>query len=270
MIKIGEKQELFYIRMAAPGAYLAQSPSEKEGKNMVLLPGAQVPERLSEGDIIEVFVYLDSKDRPVATVKEPYITLEKTAILKVLEVTSIGAFLDWGLEKDLLLPFAQQTKRVKKGDEVLCGLYIDKSGRLCATMDVYKYLKTDLEGRFMPEDWTYGIVYGRNPKYGVFVAVADEYAGLIPTQEAVSDLDIGDKVKVRIARIRDDGRLDLSLRDKAYMSINKDVKILKAYKEAHGGDFPFNDKSSPEEIRQVFNMSKAQFKRAYGHIKYEE
>ncbi len=144
MLELGKKQFLQVIKKVDFGVYLAENENAEKSEQ-VLLPAKQVPADTSVGDKIPVFLYKDSSDRPIATVNKPLITLGKTAVLKVKEVGRIGAFLDWGLEKDLLLPFREQTGKVKPGDEVLVALYLDKSQRLCATMKVYHYLVADSE-----------------------------------------------------------------------------------------------------------------------------
>ena len=142
MIHLGEKQTLVIVKKVDFGVYLAES-KESASEERVLLPTKQVPQEAGIGDEIEVFLYKDSKDRLIATVREPKITLHQVAELKVLQVGHIGAFLDWGLEKDLLLPFREQTAQVQEGQVCLVALYIDKSDRLCATMNVYEYLEKD-------------------------------------------------------------------------------------------------------------------------------
>ena len=139
MIELGKKQELTVVKKAEFGVYLAEGP---EASERVLLPKKQVPEGTAIGDRLRVFVYRDSKDRLISTTQEPKVELGGLARLRVAQVGKIGAFLDWGLEKDLLLPFRQQTRRVREGEEVLIALYIDKSSRLCATMNVYEYLES--------------------------------------------------------------------------------------------------------------------------------
>ena len=155
MLRLGETQRLVVVKIADHGAYLAED--RDADKERVLLPIKQVPEGTRVGSEIEVFIYKDSKDRPIATVNRPLIRLGETAVLKVKEVTKIGAFLDWGLEKDLFLPFAEQTKRVREGDEVLAAVYLDKSGRIAATMNVYPYLSI-AEG-IKKDDRVTGTVY---------------------------------------------------------------------------------------------------------------
>ncbi len=188
MIQIGKKQKLIIVKKVDFGVYLAESRDEKEAER-VLLPKKQVPEGAETGDELEVFIYRDSSDRPIATVKEPTAQLGKTAVLTVSDVGKIGAFLDWGLEKDLLLPFREQTKKVRPGEEVLAAVYLDKSSRLCATMKVYHYLKTN--SPYVIGDEVEGRVYEISDNFGVFVAVADEYSGLIPKQEAQGSYCVG-------------------------------------------------------------------------------
>ena len=136
-MKLGERQVLTVVKKVEFGVYLG---SENE---RVLLPAKQVPQGIEPGDPVEVFLYKDSSDRLIATTRQPKLTLGGLAVLKVVDTGRVGAFLNWGLEKDLLLPFREQTAKVKTGDSCLVSLYIDKSGRLCATMKVYPLLKTD-------------------------------------------------------------------------------------------------------------------------------
>ena len=268
MIEIGRWNDLAVVKKVNFGVYLGENADASE-KERVLLPEKQVPENIKEGDRLTVFVYRDSEDRMIATVHEPALTLEQIGRLKVREVTRIGAFLDWGLEKDLFLPFKEQTRKVKEGEVVLAALYKDKSGRLCATMNVYPYLSTRCP--YHAGAQVEGTVYETSDNFGVFVAVADAYSGLIPKREAEdADLVIGQKVEVRISRVRKDGKLELSLKDKAYKQMDADAeKIAKTIKEQYGGVLPFDDKADPERIHNAFGMSKAAFKRAVGAL-YKE
>ncbi len=262
MIKLGEIQKLKVDRIIKNGALLI----EKKGKNdeNVLLPKGQVPKDTEVGDTIEVFVYKDSEDRPVATVKKPKITMGSIEFLQVIDVTKIGAFLDWGLDKDLFLPFKEQKGKVVKGRKYLVGLYIDKSNRLSATMDTYKMLSS--ESPYKEGDWVKGIVYNLNRELGAFVAVDKKYHGLIPRKELFQDFNIGDEVEARVNRVREDGKLSLSLRKKAYKQIDKDVQRILKKLESKGGRLPLNDKSSPTKIYNELNMSKSAFKRAVGNL----
>ena len=261
MLKLGEKQTLRIVKKVEFGVYLAE---DKDSEERVLLPAAQVPMGKQTGDDIEVFIYRDSKDRMIATTKEPLLKMGEAARLRVADVNKYGAFLDWGLEKDLFLPFKQQSFRVKQEDTPLVSLYIDKSGRLCATMNVYASLSAD--SPYQKDDWVRGCVYETSPEFGAFVAVDDKYSALIPKKELYGNVKIGESVTARVTAVKEDGRLDLSVREKAYLQIEKDaVKILDIL-DSFDGVLPFNDKASPEVIKRETDMSKNEFKRAVGHL----
>lgn len=264
MIELGRKQKLVVVNKALQGLYLGET---KEATEKVLLPIKQCDEGVKPGDELEVFVYLDSKDRPIATTREPKLQIGGFALLKVASVNKIGAFLDWGLEKDLLLPYKQQTVKVREGDEVICGLYIDKSGRLCATMKVYEYLETT--DKYAKGDEVTGRVYEISDNFGAFVAVDDRYSALIPKKEMYGKISVGDVDRYRVINVREDGKLTLANRKPAYMQMDEDAeKVLKVIEE-FDGVLPFNDKASPEVIKREFNMSKNEFKRAVGKL-YKE
>ena len=258
MMKLGEKQVLKVERFRDFGAYLS------DGESTVLLPKKELPENLREGDEIEVFLYKDSSDRLIATTRQSALTLHQTALLKVREVSKIGAFLDWGLEKDLLLPFHEQTRRVQAGEEVLAALYIDKSGRLAATMNVYPYLRTD--SPYLPDQTVQGRIYEKSDNFGVFVAVDDCYSALIPKQEEAGDLRIGDVIRARVTKVRPDGKLNLAVRRKAYLQLDADAELILKGIDEYEGVLPFDDKVSPEIIKREFGLSKNAFKRAVGHL----
>ena len=189
-MKLGEKQVLTVVKIVDFGVYLGND------EERVLLPKKQVPQGIEVGDPIEVFLYKDSSDRMIATTNEPKLTIGKTAVLEVTDVGRIGAFLDWGLEKELLLPFKEQTERVEKGDRCLVSLYIDKSGRLCATMKVYQLLRTD--SPYKKDDMVSGTVYELSRDFGVFVAVDDQYSAMIPKREVYGKMYIGQRIEGKI------------------------------------------------------------------------
>ena len=265
MIKIGEKQELTVVKMVDFGVYLAE---ENTPEDKVLLPVKQVPVNTSVGSKIEVFIYKDSSDRLIATTKTPKIMVGDVRMLKVKELCKIGAFMDWGLEKDVLMPFREQTRKVKAGEEVLCALYVDKSGRLAVTMNVYPYLRSD--SPYSKDDKVMGTVYELSDNFGAFVAVDDIYSGLIPKKELYGDVKIGDVVNARITSVKDDGRLDLSLREKAYLQMDADAQKLMDMIHQNGGKLPFTDKADPALIRERTQMSKNEFKRAVGRLLKEK
>ena len=261
MIQIGTKQTLTVVKTVDFGVYVAEPGKEEE---KVLLPKKQVPAGIKVGSEIGVFIYKDSDDRPIATTTQPKIMLGDVRVLKVKETGKIGAFMDWGLEKDVLLPFREQTRKVHKGEEVLCALYVDKSGRLCVTMNVYPYLKN--ESPYKKDDKVIGTVYEMSDNFGAFVAVDDIYSGLIPKKELYGNIQIGDSVNARVASVKEDGRLNLSLREKAYLQMDTDADKLLAMMDKQGGKIPFTDKASPELIREKTGMSKNEFKRAVGRL----
>lgn len=261
MIRLGEIQTLQIVKKVEFGVYLGDGKNREE---RVLLPKKQVPEEMQTGDEIEVFVYRDSKDRLIATTNMPRITLGGVARLRVAQVGKIGAFLDWGLEKDLLLPFKEQTRRVSAGEECLAALYIDKSNRLCATMNVYPYLDTD--SPYGKDDRVTGAVYEISQNFGAFVAVDDRYSGLIPKRELYGAVEVGDTVNARVTDVKEDGKLNLSIREKAYLQMGQDAVRLLEIIDSFDGVLPFNDKASPEVIRRETQMSKNEFKRAVGHL----
>ena len=261
MIQLGKRQELKIVKRVEFGVYLADTDNAEE---RVLLPGKEVPEGTQIGDVISVFIYRDSKDRLISTTREPLISVGQTALLRVTDVGKYGAFLDWNLEKDLLLPFKEQTTQLKPGDKCLVALYIDKSNRLCTTMKVYRYLRTD--SPYQKNDMVEGVVYEIYEKFGVFVAVDDCYSGLIPAREPAQGIRVSDRLKMRVADVLEDGKLTLSIRDKAYIQMNKDADEIMKLIERKGGKLSFNDKADPELIRCETGMSKNEFKRAVGNL----
>lgn len=266
MIVLGEKQELVVVQKVDFGVYLAEEMQENP-EEKVLLPGKQVPEGTQEGDTLSVFIYRDSQDRLIATVHEPLIEKGQTAILEVVDTARVGAFLDWGLEKDLLLPFREQTMPVQKGDRCLVALYEDKSHRLCATMKVYHYLKTD--SPYKAGDTVQGRVYEISRNFGVFVAVDDIYSALIPKEEAQGSYKVNEVLEMRVSRVKGDGKLDVSARKQKPLQLEEDAQKILAVMENSRGELPLDDKSDPAQIKARLGISKAAFKRAVGHLMKE-
>lgn len=264
VIELGKMQKLTIVKKVDFGVYLADTGEGNGQEERVLLPGKEVAPDAEVGDIVTVFVYRDSKDRMIATTRQPKLSVGEVAVLKVKEIGTIGAFLEWELEKDLLLPFREQTRKVAPGEECLVALYIDKSSRLCTTMKVYSYLKTD--SPYQKDDQVEGIVYEISEKYGAFVAVDDCYQALIPKREPVSGIREGDRIRARVSEVLADGKLTLSTREKAYIQMGRDAEKILEMLEKEGGKLPFNDKAEPEFIRQRTGMSKNEFKRAVGNL----
>lgn len=262
----GTTHKLRMIKKVDFGAYLAYD-ADAPASERVLLPSKQVAPDLKAGDEITVFLYKDSEDRLIATTRTPLIQLGGTARLEVAQVGKIGAFLSWGLEKDLLLPYAEQTYKVHAGDSVLVALYLDKSERLCATMNVYPYLKTG--SPYILGDTVHGTAYQDSERFGIFVAVDDMYQGLIPRRECYGDIKLGADISARVVQVREDGKLDLSVRRKAYEQMDEDAEALLKLVDSYDGALPFTDKATPEVIKLHTGMSKNEFKRALGRLMKE-
>jgi predicted RNA-binding protein (virulence factor B family) len=258
LIELGKTQCLNVVKKTDFGVYLGTE------QDKVLLPKKQVPEDIEIGDAMTVFIYRDSSDRLIATTHTPKIQLGQTAMLTVSQISKIGAFLDWGLEKDLLLPFKEQTKHVSEGDSCLVALYIDKSERLAATMRVYDYLSCD--SNYVKDSAVQGTVIEINEEYGVYVAVDNKYFGMIPKNEVFGNLQIGDTIHGRVAKVREDHKLTISLKQKAYIQMDEDSRIIYDAIVSAGGTLPFTDKADPEIIKKHFAMSKNAFKRAVGRL----
>lgn len=261
-MNIGAWNTLQVIRSKEHGVYLGEDGAATS--ETVLLPRKQVPEGVKAGAVLEVFIYKDSKDRLIATTNEPYITMGDIKKLKVKNVTSIGAFMDWGLEKDILLPFKEQTAKVEEGREYLVRMYEDKSGRLCVSMKLYGYLEP-LSGYEKGQEFT-GTVYEYKKGMGAFVAIGDKYSGLVHENELYSKVMVGDVVHGRIINIREDGKADLGLRAPAYMQMNEDSEMVYDVIKSYRGVLPFTDKADADRIKKEFGLSKNAFKRAVGHL----
>jgi predicted RNA-binding protein (virulence factor B family) len=238
--------------------------AKNDTQNSILLPISLAPKDIKIGDKIEVFVYKDTKERIMASIKKPKLVLGETAALTVVDTTEFGAFLDWGLEKDLLLPLKEQVSEVKKGGTYLVGLALNNSHQLYATMKIYDSLK--INSPYKENDNAHGTVYNFNPEFGAFVAVDNQYHGMIPNNELYGSIVIGDKVDVRIKKVRQDGKLELSLRQEIAQQIETDARVILEKLKANGGVVKLNDSSSPEKIKLELKMSKSAFKRALGRL----
>ncbi|MPW27204.1 S1 RNA-binding domain-containing protein [Alkalibaculum sp. M08DMB] len=266
MIELGKIQKMVIVRRSKIGVYL--NSKNDEIMEEILLPKNQVSNEMQLDDEIDVFVYKDSEDRLIATIKTPKITLGEIAMLRVVDITGIGAFLDWGLEKDLFLPFKEQLGKIREGDYYIVGLYIDKSERLCATMKISRLLED--QSPYKENDRVKGIIYSINKELGAFVAVDNKYHGLISSSEFLGACDYGDNVDVRVKQVKPDGKLELSFRKEAHNEIDDDSDKIYKKLRYRGGSINLNDKSSPNAIKLEFNMSKSAFKRAIGRLYKEQ
>ena len=264
MWELGKTTRLTVDHFTDNGAYLRHGDDLSEKPETVLLPNRYVPEGTKTGDALEVFLYRDSEDRPIATTDKPLIEAGGLAQLKVKAVTKIGAFLDWGLPKDLFLPYKEQRGELAAGQSVFVTLYVDKSDRLCASMHVDRFFRNDPP--YEEGDRVKGTVYALNAEIGAFVAVDGLYYGLIPKQELYEKLRVGDAVEARVLKKRPDGKLNLSTRKKAYAQMKTDAEIVMEHLEMAGGILGLGDKSDAVLIKAELSMSKSAFKRAAGGL----
>lgn len=272
MVLIGKFNTLKVVRKASFGYYL----NGKTGKTKddILLPKSNDEEDLlSVGDEVNAFIYKDSKDRIIATLKAPKATVESLAYLKVVSNTSFGSFIDIGLERDVLVPLSEQKYPLLPEKYYLFYIYLDKTNRIAATTDIDKYLLTitdtkpeQIEQKYTMGSEVTGIVYGFQTNGSAMIAVDNLYRGVILKNEYYINLYPGDELKLRIKNIYEDGKLSLTPRKTPkYERISLEESILN-YLKNHNGFMPYNDKSSPEDIKRVFHESKNYFKNALGGL----
>lgn len=260
MIELGKIQTLIVDRIVSSGYFL----TDEDKTDDILLPGKFVDEELELDDEVEVFVYKDSKDRPIATLKKPYVNVGEIGFLNVVDVTKFGAFLDWGIDKDVFLPFKEQRRRAEVNKRYLVGIYLDKSQRFCATMKIYNFLKSNAP--YKKDDMVKGTIYQKSEELGLLVAVDNKYHALIPKSQVTNGLKLGDEIEARVSDVREDGKIILAIRDKAHNMIDKDAQLILDKLMINNGQLKVNDKSSPETIKNKFNISKKAFKRAIGSL----
>lgn len=262
MIKLGEYNKLKVKRKTDFGFFIGEEGSNSND-DVLLHKRLLNKHSLEIGDEVEVFIYRDSEDRLSATLEYPKAKLGDIAYLKVVAHTKIGSFIDVGLPKDILVPFKQQTFEMTKGERYLFYIYLDKTGRLAATTDIFPYLSTQHEYKI--GDTVNGIVYGFQTNNSAMVCVENKYDAVILNNEYFTELKIGDKLEnLRVIKIYEDGKLGLSPRGERAEELDILEKAIMSYLEGNDGFMRFNDKSSPEEIKTVFNSSKKNFKRALG------
>jgi predicted RNA-binding protein (virulence factor B family) len=279
-VPTGKTQTLRIFRLTPYGAYVGLPDMDPD--YAVLLPKKQVPENAREGDDVTVFTYRDSEDRPVATVRRPFAEAGEFACLRVKAATKIGAFLEWGLEKDLFVPFKEQEEKLDAGREVMVYIYLDKADRLLATTRIYDHLSPAPKGAFRKNDEVAAAVYRTQRDFGVFAAVLPKgetveqgrayrelYFGLVPKEMVFTKYRVGDAFSGRVIRVREDGKLDLSTRKRAFEQLDADGEVILRKAMEYGGELPFSDSASPEIVKRELGMSRNAFKRALGHL-YKE
>jgi predicted RNA-binding protein (virulence factor B family) len=261
MAAIGQRNSLRVVRQAPPGLYL-------DGGTLgeILLPRRYIPEATAPGDVLDVFVYRDSEDRLVATTESPRAVVGGFAGLKVVSVhPRVGAFLDWGLSKDLLLPIREQTRRARVGDVVVAYVFLDeKSGRVVATTRLDRHL--DRTGPAYTERQRVRLLVAAETPLGYRTIIENAHWGLLYKSDLGAPLKIGEELTGFVRAVRPDGKIDLGLDLTGYGRVAPlTQKILDALK-AHGGHLPFGDRSAPAEIRKTFGASKKAFKQALGSL----
>jgi predicted RNA-binding protein (virulence factor B family) len=255
---LGRSARLPIVRFGPPGAFL-----DVGGPEAILLIGSEIPADAKVGDVVDVFVHLDSEARPIATTRHAKLELGQVAFLEVKETTPIGAFVDWGLAKDLLVPFKEQTTDMHPGERYAIGLYVDDSGRLAGTMRVSELLGG--AGEPLPLDaWVDGEAWRNEPEIGLFVIVERAFVGLVPASEP-HRLSRGEAARFRVSSVLPDGKIELSLRGHAHEELASDAqRILEILSRPNAPRA--SDKSSPEELRALFGLSKKAWKRAVGRL----
>lgn len=264
MVKVGKRQKMIINNFSSKGAYLDAGTGDS--KDNILLPNNEIEGKSFDiGDELDVLIYRDSEDRLVATLRKTELTVGTLGRLRVVDLNKkLGYFLDWGLKKELLLPFSQVVGDISIGDEVLVGIYEDRKGRLSATMKIYNYLMGSKD--YKKNDFVQGTVYNINDDIGVFVAVDDRYFGLIPKSECFKEFSIGESIEARVIRVRDDGKLDLAVRDILSVQLEKDADMIYSKMKILKSHFRFNDNTDPEVIKEYFGISKKAFKRGIGRL----
>ncbi len=260
---LGQKATLVVRRFTSSGAFLGDPADDRPDAPCLLLIGSEIPLGSQVGDVLSVFVYLDSEDRPLATIRTPKLSLGDVGFLRVTALTSFGAFVDWGLAKELLVPFAEQTRDLHVGSREPIGVYLDDSGRLAGTMRVAELL--DLAAPEFSEDgWVEGEAWRNDPDVGLFAILERRFLGMVPASEP-HRLTRGQAARFRVSHVHADGKVELSLRAHAHEELEGDAQTVLRIVSKPGAPL-VGDHSSPEQLREVFGLSKKAFKRAAGRL----
>lgn len=257
---LGDFNTLEILRVTDPGLFLGDTQG-----NEVLLPNRYIPDSFEVGDQIRVFVYLDNDERPVAVTDEPYITKDNFALLRCNDVTKYGAFLDWGLVKELFCPFKEQAFKMQKGQWYLVHCYLDESSnRLVASSKTNRFLSNENLSVAVYDE--VDLVVSHPSEIGWFVIVNKRHLGLVYKDQIFKDINVGDQLKGVVKKIRPGNKLDISLTQFGYRSLESNAELLLKTIEDHNGFLELTDKSDPELIREVLQMSKKSFKKAIGNL----
>jgi uncharacterized protein len=265
MIEIGKYNTLTILRDTKVGLFLGNPTEDPEGIHDVLLPNKYVPNEFEIGDEMIVFIYLDHEERPVATTLEPYIFLNEFSLLRVNYVNQVGAFMDWGMEKDILVPFKEQARPMEKGKRYLVYLYMDeKTNRLVASSKLNQFLKNDEITVEVGEE--VDLIVSHITDLGINVIINEKHKGLLYKNEVYDDLRTGDRIVGFIKNIRPDGKIDVSTHRLGVENIEPSSQVILDELKASKGFLRLNDDSHPEDIKTVLKMSKKTFKKAIGSL----
>lgn len=267
MLEFGKKQKLYVVKKTPMGLFLNEDPEELLNSMMLSKQEAQELAVAELGDAVEVYCYKNLEGKVVATLQAPIICNGEIGRLECVESNHYGAFLNWGYDKDILLPFSEQFNPVKKGHKVMVGLYTDKSGRLAATQKLKKVLAAD--HNYEEGDVVTGMIYDMNDDIGAFVAVDNKYYALILSNEVMPNMRRGVEVTGRVTKVREDGKMNMTVNKRIDMQMDEDSLAIYTSLQDNGGHLPYHDKTDSETIKRAFNMSKKAFKRAIGKL-YKE
>lgn len=269
MIEIGKYNTLTILRDTKVGLFLGDPEKDPEGVHDILLPNKYVPKEFEIGELLTVFVYLDHEQRPIATTLEPYILLNEFALLRVNYINNIGAFMDWGMEKDILVPFKEQARPMEKGKRYLVFLYLDsKTNRLVASSKTNQFLSN--EKLTVQKGDEVDLIVSHITDIGINVIINEQHKGLLYKDEVYDEsIRTGDRLKGYIKNIRPDNKIDVALQIQGYESIEPNAQKILEELRASRGFLRLNDNSHPEDIKTVLKMSKKTFKKAIGAL-YKE
>ncbi|MGH4123145.1 MAG: CvfB family protein [Clostridium sp.] len=263
MINIGDLNNLTVVRRAEFGYYLGAG-TDNTSDDILLPMKSTLGRALAIDEEVEAFIYRDSSDRLIATFKKPLAKVGDLAYLKVIDMTAIGSFVEIGLERDVLVPFKEENYKLETGRKYLFYIYLDKTGRIAATTFVDKYLyETD---SYKIDDEVEGTVYGIQTNGTVMIAIDDIYRGVILRNENYMNITPGDRLKARVKKYYEDGKMDLTVRKPRLEERDVVEEQILEYLKSSDGSMPYNDKSSPDDIKKVFKTSKNAFKRALGGL----
>lgn len=269
MLEIGKYNTLTILRDTKVGLFLGNPENDPEGIHDVLLPNKYVPKEFEIGEELIVFVYLDHEQRPVATTLVPYILLNEFALLRVNYINNVGAFMDWGMEKDILVPFKEQARPMEKGKRYLVYLYMDKqTNRLVASSKTNQFLSNDQLTVEKGEE--VDLIVSHITDMGINVIINEQHKGLLYKDEVYDDsIRTGDRMRGFIKNIRPDNKIDVAIQAQGFESIEPNAEKILSELRASRGFLRLNDNSHPEDIKTVLKMSKKSFKKAIGTL-YKE